>query len=97
MVISKAIALISNDSGLMHMATAVKIPVLAIFGPSVKELGFFPYRSNHIVIENHEVSCRPCSHIGRQHCPEKHFKCMLEISPSDVLTRLRELLKIREI
>jgi heptosyltransferase-2 len=97
MVISKAKALISNDSGLMHMATAVKIPVLAIFGPSVRELGFFPYRSNHIVIEKDNISCRPCSHIGRQHCPQKHFKCMLEISPLDVLTRFRELLESREV
>jgi heptosyltransferase-2 len=97
MVMSKSKALISNDSGLMHMATAVKIPVLAIFGPSVKELGFFPYRSSHIVIEKDSISCRPCSHIGRQNCPKKHFKCMLEISPLYVLARFRELLETREV
>ena len=91
-IISKCDAMISNDSGLMHMATAVKTPVLTIFGSSVKELGFFPYRSKHIMVENNEASCRPCSHIGKHHCPKKHFRCMLDISPSYVMTRFQELI-----
>jgi heptosyltransferase-2 len=80
-VLSHATALVSNDSGLMHMATAVKTPVLAIFGSTVKELGFFPYRSKYFVMENKTVTCRPCSHVGRHSCPKGHFKCMKELKP----------------
>ena len=84
--------IITNDSGLMHMATAVKTPVVAIFGSSVKELGFFPYRGKSIVLENAELNCRPCSHIGREDCPRDHFKCMREIVPDNVYDAVMEIL-----
>ena len=91
-IISKGKMIVSNDSGLMHMATAVNTPVLAIFGSTVKELGFFPYRAKAMVIENSDLSCRPCSHIGRNTCPKGHFKCMNEISPEQVYAGLRQFL-----
>ena len=91
-VLSKCRALVSNDSGLMHMATAVKTPVLGIFGSTVKEFGFFPYRSKSIVVENRNLKCRPCSHIGRNKCPQKHFKCMQEIIPEIVEEKFEKLL-----
>jgi len=87
-IISKGMMIVTNDSGLMHMATAVKTPVLAIFGSTVKELGFFPYRAESRVVENSGLSCRPCSHIGRNTCPKNHFKCMMEITPEDVYTEM---------
>ena len=71
----------SNDSGLMHTATAVKVPLIAFFGSTVREFGFTPYKSRSLVLENNNLSCRPCSHIGRSKCPKKHFKCMLDIPP----------------
>ncbi len=88
-ILSKAKVLISNDSGLMHMATAVKVPVLAIFGSTVKEFGFFPFRAQSKVIENQALWCRPCSHIGRNHCPLIHFKCMKDIKPMMVYEQLK--------
>jgi heptosyltransferase-2 len=94
-LISKSKMIVSNDSGLMHMATAVQTPVLAIFGSTVKELGFFPYRSEAKVIENSEVCCRPCSHIGRHQCPKSHFKCMEDISPERVYDKLRQFLDVK--
>jgi len=92
-IISKGKMIVSNDSGLMHMATSVNKPVLAIFGSTVKELGFFPYRAKSKVIENSDLSCRPCSHIGRKSCPKKHFRCMDEITPERVYTELGQLLQ----
>ncbi len=80
-VIKSAKVLISNDSGLMHMAAAVQTPVLAIFGSTVEELGFFPFRSKHCIIQNEGLKCRPCSHVGKEYCPKGHFRCMLEIKP----------------
>lgn len=91
-IINRAKAVLSNDSGLMHMAAAVNTPVLAIFGSTVKELGFFPWRSKSIVLQNKNAKCRPCSHVGKKKCPKKHFKCMVEITPQMVLRRLKELL-----
>ncbi|NUN10095.1 MAG: glycosyltransferase family 9 protein [Ignavibacteriaceae bacterium] len=86
-------AVACNDSGLMHFATALRVPVLAIFGSTVREFGFSPYNANHIILENNSLSCRPCSHIGLDKCPEKHFKCMKDISPSEVKQKLLELIK----
>ena len=91
-VISKGKIIVSNDSGLMHMATAVKTPVVAIFGSTVKELGFFPYRAKSMVVENSKLSCRPCSHIGKNKCPRNHFKCMEEITPERVFSGLKQFL-----
>ena len=91
-IISKGRMIVSNDSGMMHMATAVKTPVLAIFGSTVKELGFFPYRAQSLVFENSDLSCRPCSHIGRDTCPKGHFKCMDEISPEQVYAGLSKII-----
>ena len=74
------------------MATAVGTPVVAIFGSSVKEFGFYPYRAQSTVLENNEAKCRPCSHIGKKACPKKHFMCMLEIMPEIVFNKVMEIL-----
>jgi lipopolysaccharide heptosyltransferase II len=84
---------ITNDSGLMHIATAMQRRIVAIFGSTVKEFGFFPYDPSAIVIERPGLACRPCSHIGRGDCPEHHFRCMMDIEPEQVLLRTRELLQ----
>jgi len=84
---------VCNDSGMMHTAAAVNVPVVAIFGSTVKEFGFFPYKSRSLVLENNSLSCRPCSHIGRNNCPQKHFKCMKEITPYLVYDNIQNFLK----
>ncbi len=85
-VIKNSWLMISNDSGLMHLGTALDIPLIAIFGSTVEELGFFPNNPGAKVVENRGLYCRPCSHIGRKDCPEKHFRCMREIKPEDILS-----------
>ncbi|MFH0990183.1 MAG: lipopolysaccharide heptosyltransferase II [bacterium] len=85
--------LVTNDSGLMHVAVARQKKVLAIFGSTVEEFGFFPYSSGSVVIQHEGLYCRPCSHVGRMVCPEKHFRCMIEISPQEVFNRAAELLE----
>jgi len=82
-----------NDSGLMHLATAVNVPVIAFFGSTVKEFGFFPYKSKSLVLERDRLQCRPCTHIGKKRCPQKHFSCMLEITPEDAYKSLNLVLE----
>ena len=81
-----------NDSGLMHAATSVSIPVIAFYGSTVKEFGFTPYKANNLIVENNLLSCRPCTHIGRSSCPKKHFKCMMDLSPQIAYEQLKVLM-----
>ncbi|MGH2569162.1 MAG: glycosyltransferase family 9 protein, partial [Bacteroidota bacterium] len=83
---------VSNDSGLMHIATAMHKRLVAMFGSTVREFGFFPYGSESVVIERQGLYCRPCSHIGRPSCPEGHFRCMSEIEVDHVFKKTQELL-----
>ena len=84
--------IISNDTGLMHLAAARKRKVAAIFGSTVREFGFFPYGTENIVVERTGLYCRPCSHIGLDKCPENHFRCMKEIQADDVYSAVQQLL-----
>lgn len=84
--------IICNDSGLMHVACAAGVPVVTIFGSSVREFGFTPYKCKHVLIEREELRCRPCSHIGRENCPEKHFRCMRDILPEEVCNSIKKLI-----
>jgi heptosyltransferase-2 len=84
-------AIYTNDSGLMHLASAIKVPVIAFFGSTVKEFGFYPYKAKSIELEINNLSCRPCTHIGRKSCPKIHFKCMKEINPDLAFNSLNNL------
>jgi heptosyltransferase-2 len=81
--------IVTNDSGLMHIAAAMKKKVVAIFGSTVREFGFFPVGAENIIIERKGLYCRPCSHIGRSNCPERHFRCMNEIQVDDVVDSIK--------
>ncbi|HUT85964.1 MAG TPA: lipopolysaccharide heptosyltransferase II [Elusimicrobiales bacterium] len=83
---------VTNDSGPMHIATAFNVPTVAIFGPTTKELGFFPYSKNAVVVEKN-LKCRPCSLHGKKKCPHGHFLCMKLITPAQVLHACKNLIK----
>lgn len=93
-LIDKCKVLITNDTGLMHMAAARKRKIVAIFGSTVKEFGFFPYCTESIVVENNNLKCRPCSHIGRDSCPKGHFKCIKNITVERVFEAYKNILNI---
>lgn len=79
-IVRKAKLIITHDTGLMHIAAAFKKPILSIWGNTVPAFGMTPYFGNEVTITNikYEIklSCRPCSKIGYNKCPKKHFKCM---------------------
>ncbi len=88
--IDKCNLIITNDTGVMHIAAARQTPVVAIFGSTVTGLGFAPYRVENIIVEK-DVDCRPCTHIGRDRCPKKHFNCMKLISADDVAEAVKKI------
>ncbi len=83
---------LANDTGLMHIAEARGVPVAAVFGPTVREFGFFPRGARSSVIEPPGLPCRPCTHIGLSRCPRGHFRCMNEITPAAVTAAAERLL-----
>ncbi len=87
---------VTNDSGLMHMAEARGRNLAAIFGSTVRQFGFFPQNTNSGVIERTGLYCRPCTFIGRDSCPEKHFRCMKEIEVQDVFRECGRLVQMAE-
>ena len=88
--LARAKVLISGDSGVMHMATGVGTPVVALFGPTVEAFGFFPYRGRATVLEQ-DLSCRPCSAAGTARCPLGHHRCLVELAPDAVAAAALEL------
>ncbi|MGL6023641.1 MAG: glycosyltransferase family 9 protein [Cetobacterium sp.] len=87
---------VTNDSSPIHIASAFeKTHIIAIFGPTVKEFGFFPWGKNSDVLEVKNLKCRPCSIHGGNRCPEKHFDCMLKITPEMVYKKIEQRLSIK--
>lgn len=82
---------LTNDSSPIHIASAFQSThIIAVFGATVRELGFFPWSKNSQVIENIGLPCRPCGLHGGDKCPKGHFKCMLELKPEMVLEKVLE-------
>ena len=95
-VLQKAVLVITHDTGLMHFASAFKVPTVSIWGNTVPELGMYPYMNSdqysiHQVVE---LSCRPCSKIGFERCPKGHFSCMnkqdLSAIAMDIISRWKK-------
>lgn len=90
-VIGRLDAYVTGDSGPMHLSWAQGTPTLAIFGPTVKSLGFFP-RGAHSRVLQTALPCRPCGLHGPQKCPKGHHRCMTDISPEAAWNAASDLL-----
>jgi heptosyltransferase-2 len=75
-----------NDSAPMHIASAMNAPVTAVFCSTVAWFGYTPLSDKSFVVEKDEpLYCRPCTTHGRRECPEKHFKCALDIKKEQLI------------
>lgn len=80
---------ITHDTGLMHIAVALDLKVFSLWGSTVPELGFSPYRAADAeILEVTDLGCRPCSKLGFEKCPKGHFRCMRDLTPEVVLGRI---------
>jgi ADP-heptose:LPS heptosyltransferase len=78
-LVKQARYVFAHDTGLMHIAAALKKEVFSIWGSTIPSFGMYPYRTKFTILENSKLSCRPCSKIGFNKCPKGHFKCMNEM------------------
>jgi ADP-heptose:LPS heptosyltransferase len=85
-VIKLAEAVISSDTGLMHIAAAFKKKIFSLWGNTIPEFGMTPYMTHpeSKILEVKQLSCRPCSKLGYHKCPKGHFKCMHEIDVNQI-------------
>lgn len=83
---------ITGDTGLMHIAAAYQKKIISLWGNTIPEFGMYPYfpqnQNLSVVIENKNLKCRPCSKLGFDYCPEKHFNCMMQLDISNVFRQI---------
>ncbi len=96
-LIKHALVVITHDTGLMHIAAAFNKRIVSVWGGTVPELGMTPWMPENqafsTIVEVKNLKCRPCSKIGRNDCPEKHFKCMKDISIQEIVAPVSLLMK----
>ena len=80
-IVRQAYKVVTHDTGLMHIAAAFCRPIATIWGNTIPEFGMYPYYPakadvTYFSAQVNNLSCRPCSKIGYDNCPKKHFRCM---------------------
>lgn len=96
LVLKRAEAILTNDTGMMHIAAALRKPIVSVWGNTVPEFGMYPYlptcpqRSR--IVENKTLKCRPCHKLGYKQCPKGHFACMNTLDANEIAGEIKELM-----
>lgn len=92
-ILAQAKTVLTNDTGLMHIAAMFNVPIVSVWGNTIPAFGMYPYRpEKEGTVKIHEVvglNCRPCSKIGYQECPKGHFNCMEKQDLSAIATDIK--------
>ena len=88
-LMSVADAVISNDSGLMHIAAALDKPIVALYGSTSPD--FTPPLSSRSKLLFTDIECRPCF---KRECPLEHKKCLTELEPNRAIDAIAELVPV---
>lgn len=89
-LLKQAESVITNDTGMMHIAAALKKKVISVWGNTTPSFGMAPYMPapGSQVAEVKNLSCRPCTKLGFNHCPKRHFNCMNKIDEYKIVSYL---------
>jgi ADP-heptose:LPS heptosyltransferase len=96
-VISRTEVVLSGDTGMMHVAAALRKKLLVIWGSTSPEMGFSPHyphqhRNKYQAIQHETLSCRPCSKYGVDSCPKGHMNCLTDLRQSQLNNQLIQML-----
>ena len=85
-LLSLSTQVVSNDSGLMHIAAALNKPLVVVYGPT--SASFTPPLHAQAKVLTLTLACQPCF---QRECPLQHQRCMVDLKPEMVLSAMREL------
>jgi heptosyltransferase-2 len=101
-LVRRAKLVITHDTGLMHIASALKKQVIAVWGSTTPSIGMYPYFGANFLaqqvtlpyddVQVHKLWCRPCTKFGRTKCPQGHFKCMKNLPIDEMVLKVNERL-----
>lgn len=84
---------LTNDTGMMHIAAALRKPIVSVWGNTVPELGMYPYLPSGMapaaIVENRSLTCRPCDKLGYARCPKGHFACMNSLDTNEIVEKIK--------
>ena len=84
---------LTNDTGMMHIAAALRKPIVSVWGNTVPEFGMYPYLPEGmkpaVIIEKGDLRCRPCDKLGYARCPKGHFNCMNSLDAMQITEKIR--------
>ncbi len=99
-LVRRSRVVVSNDTGLMHIAAAFKKTIISLWGNTSPDMGMFPYYGfnnlqervapQSIIMENKGLYCHPCSKLGYDRCPKKHFRCMKELNVEEMVANVKK-------
>jgi ADP-heptose:LPS heptosyltransferase len=92
-LIRQAGSVMTNDTGMMHIAAAFSKKIVSVWGNTIPAFGMYPYLPSDAghsswIAEVKGLGCRPCSKLGFRECPRKHFRCMNDIDTDAIVNHL---------
>lgn len=97
MVLKRSEVVLANDTGMMHIAAALRKPIVSVWGNTVPEFGMYPYMptcpQRSCFVENKTLKCRPCDKLGFKQCPKDHFACMNTLDANEIAGKMMDLIK----
>lgn len=92
-LIRQSRVVITPDTGLMHVAAAFKKKIISVWGNTIPEFGMGPYLPGEgsRIFEVKGLGCRPCSKIGFERCPKRHFRCMNDLDEAAIADKAAAL------